>query len=758
MGRLFFLPLCDNAPVIGQTVSHYRVLDRLGSGGMGVVYRAEDLRLRRPVALKFLHPSSSGDATARDRFLREAHLVARLDHPNICTVFEIDTTEDGQMFIAMAYYEGETLNQRLKKGPLSAEETIEIALQVLAGLGHAHDERLCHRDIKPSNLMITRRGEVKILDFGIARPAEDATVITQVGSVVGTAPYMSPEQLMGYDVDHRSDLWAVGVLLTEMVTGERPFRGDESVVRRAILMHEPQAMTSIATGDLQLLQPVISRALAKEPSDRYQTAKEMHDHLRRIQERLATTLAGPPATRTEPPPSIAVLSFSDLSSERDQEYFCAGLSEELISSLTRLQGLRVASRTSSFQYKDRAVDIRTIGAELNVRTVLEGSVRKSGKRLRITVQLTDVGAGFSLWSARYDREMADVFAIQEEIAESIADTLRRTFNIPLEGTATRRQTGDLEAYHAYLRGRYFWNKRTEEDLHKGIRLFREAIERDPRFALAHAGLADSHVLLGIYGAAPPREVMPQAREAAERALELDKTLAEAHTSLACVAAVYDWDWPAAEESFQKAIRLAPGYATAHQWYAVNCLTPQMRFEEAAAELQTALELDPLSLPVSTSLAIRLFYARQYAAAAEQCRRVLEIDPDFTLARFFLGLSQAEEGKPQEAVQELRAAASDPRPEMLAGLAYTYGRYGAKQEARTILEELVERSRKRYVSPALIAQVQVGLGDLGAALEWLERAVEVHATELAWLRVRPFFDRLYEEPGFSELLDRLGLPA
>ena len=727
---------------------------------MGVVYRAEDLRLRRPVALKFLHPSASGDATARERFLREAHCVARLDHPNVCTLYETDTTEDGQMFLAMAYYEGETLTQRLKNGPLGLGEAIEISLQVLAGLGCAHDERLYHRDIKPSNLMITRRGEVKILDFGIARPAED-TAITQVGSVVGTAPYMSPEQLMGYEADQRSDIWSVGVILTEMVTGQRPFRGDDSLVRRAILSSNPEPLTSIPTGDLQLLHPILSRALAKEPDDRYQSAREMHDHLRRVRERLAATIAGPPSSRPakqELPPSIAVLPFADLSSERDQEYFCAGLSEELISSLTRLQGLRVASRTSAFQYKDRAVDVRKIGSELNVRTVLEGSVRKAGNRLRITVQLTDVQAGYSLWSARYDREMQDIFAIQEEIAESIADTLRKTFDIPLEGAAVQRQTANLEAYHAYLRGRYFWNKRTEEDLRKGIRLFQEAIEKDPRFALAHAGLADSHVLLGIYGAAPPAEVMPEARKAAVRALELDKTLAEAHTSLACVAAVYDWNWSAAEESFQRAIRLAPGYATARQWYAINYLTPRMRFEEAAAELQTALELDPLSLPVSTSLAIQLFYAREYKAAAEQCRRVLEIDPDFPLARFFLGLCHAEEGRLQESVQELKAAVRDRRAEMVAGLGYTYGRYGAKQEARTILEELMESSRQRYVSPALIAQVQVGLGDMDAALEWLGRAFEVHATELAWLRVRPFFERLHGEPAFGELLERLGLPA
>ncbi|MFL6294200.1 MAG: tetratricopeptide repeat protein, partial [Thermoanaerobaculia bacterium] len=526
------------------------------------------------------------------------------------------------------------------------------------------------------------------------------------------------------------------------------------------LSSNPEPLTSVPTVDLHLLHPVLTRALAKEPAERYQSAREMHEHLRRIQERLSVTIAGPIASQAprELPPSIAILPFSDLSSERDQEYFCAGLSEELISSLTRLQGLRVASRTSAFQYKDRAVDVRTIGSELNVRTVLEGSVRKAGNRLRITVQLTDVQAGYSLWSGRYDREMQDIFAIQEEIAESIADTLRKTFDIPLEGVAIQRQTANLEAYHAYLRGRYFWNKRTEEDLRRGIRLFREAIEKDPRFALAHAGLADSYVLLGIYGAAPPGEVMPEAREAAARALELDKTLAEAHTSLACVAAIYDWDWPAAEESFQRAIRLAPGYATARQWYAINCLTPLMRFEEAAAELQTALELDPLSLPVSTSLAIQLFYAREHAAAAEQCRRVLEVDPDFPLARFFLGLCYAEEGRPQEAVQELLAATRDRRAEMLAGLGYTYGRYGAKQEARIILEELVERSRQRYISPALIAQVQVGLGDLESALEWLGRAFEAHATELAWLRVRPFFERLHGEPAFDELLDRLGLPA
>ena len=741
--------------VIGQTVSHYKILDRIGSGGMGVVYHAEDLRLRRSVALKFLSPAASGDETARERFLREAHCVARLDHPNICTVHEVDTLEDGQMFIAMAFYEGETLAQKIRRGPLGIGEAVEIALQVLSGLAYAHEQRLYHRDIKPSNLMITRRGEVKILDFGIARPAED-TAITLVGSVVGTTPYMSPEQLLGHEVDQRTDLWAVGVLLTEMITGERPFRGDDTAVRRSIITGTPAPLTSLPTGDLHLLQPVIAKALAKDLRLRYQTAREMKDHLLQLQEGLAATLAGAPAEL--PPPSIAVLPFADLSSERDQDYFCAGLSEELISALARLQGLRVASRTSSFQFRERTADIRTIGAELNVRTVLEGSVRKSGNRLRITVQLTDVNAGYSLWSARYDREMEDIFAIQEEIADSIVDTLRKTFEISLDGAAAKRPTRNLEAYNAYLKGRFFSNKRTEEDLRKGIRLFQEAIQKDPQFALAHAGLADAYVLLGIYGAEPPVEVMPSAREAASRALDLDRSLAEAHTSLACVSSLFDWDWSAAGESFRRAIRLAPGYATARQWYAIDYLTPQMRFAEAAAELDAALELDPLSLPVNTSLAIQRYYARQYAAAADLCRRALDIDPEFALARFFLGLSYAEEGRYSEALMELQKAASEGRAEMLAGLAYICGRFGAREEARRILDDLMTRSRQRYVSPALIAQVHAGLGDTAAALDWLERAYEAHATELAWLRVRPFFDRLYDEPAFGELLSRLGLPA
>lgn len=743
--------------VIGQTVSHYRVLDRIGSGGMGVVYQAEDLRLRRSVALKFLNPSASHDETARERFLREAHCVARLDHPNICTVYEIDTLEDGQMFIAMAFYEGETLTQKIRRGPLGVAEAMEIAVQVLSGLAYAHEQRLYHRDIKPSNLMITRRGEVKILDFGIARPAED-TAITLVGSVVGTTPYMSPEQLLGHEVDQRTDLWAVGVLLSEMLTGERPFRGDDTAIRRSIITGSPAPLTSLPTSDLNLLQPVIAKALAKDLRQRYQTAGEMKDHLLRLQERVAATLAGTTTASESPPPSIAVLPFADLSSERDQDYFCAGLSEELISALTRLQGLRVASRTSSFQYRERAADIRTIGAELNVRTVLEGSVRKSGSRLRITVQLTDVNAGYSLWSARYDREMEDVFAIQEEIAESIVDTLAKTFEVALHGGVAKRPTRDLDAYNAYLKGRFFSNKRTEEDLRKGIRLFQEAIQKDPQFALAHAGLADAYLLLGIYGAAPPLEMMPAAREAASRALDLDRSLAEAHTSLACVSSLFDWDWSAAGESFQRAIRLAPGYATARQWYAISYLTPLMRFEEAAAELSAALELDPLSLPVNTSLAIERYYARQYTAAADLCRRALDIDPEFALARFFLGLSYAEEGRYSEALLELQKAAREGRAEMLAGLAYICGRFGAMEEARRLLDDLVERSRQRYVSPALIAQVHAGLGDTGAALDALERAYEAHATELAWLRVRPFFDRLSEEPEFADLLSRLGLPA
>ena len=742
--------------VIGQIVSHYRVLEKLGTGGMGVVYRAEDLRLQRPVALKFLHPGASRDATARERFLREAHWASRLDHPNLCTIFEVDTSEDGQMFIAMACYEGETLAQKLKRGPLELPEVIETAVQILAGLEYAHEARVYHRDIKPSNLMITRRGEVKILDFGIARPAED-TAITQLGVAVGTLPYMSPEQTMGRDVDQRTDLWAVGVLLCEMLTGERPFRGGDTTVRRSILEESPEPITDLATRDLALVRPVIAKALAKDPGQRYQNAREMRDHLLQVRD-LVHTGAGR-AAPSPLQPSIAVLPFADLSLGRDQEYFCAGLSEELISALARLEGLRVASRTSAFQYKDRAVDVRVIGQQLNVRTVLEGSVRKSGSRLRITAQLTDIEGGYSLWAGRYDREMEDIFEVQEEIAESIVATLRETFSIQMKGAAARSRTGSVESYHAYLRGRYFWNKRTEEDLQKGIRCFEEAIESDPGFAPAYAGLADSYVLLGIYGAAPPSEVMPRGREAAVRALELDRTLAEAHTSLGCISAVYDWNWARARESFQRALELAPAYATAHQWYAMDYLAPLRKFERAASELRIAQELDPLSLPVLCSIAIQRFYQRSYAAAIEQCRQALEVDPEFATARLFLGLSYAQEERPMEAVSELRAAAAlEESPEVLAGLGYAYARAGQASQARNILDRLVERSQGRYVSSALIAQVHAGLGDAESTLERLELACEERATELAWLQVRPFFDPLREDPRFVVLLSRLGFES
>jgi serine/threonine-protein kinase len=743
--------------VIGQTVSHYRILEKLGSGGMGVVYRAEDYRLRRPVALKFLQPASHGDRASRERFLREAHSASCLDHPNLCTIYEVDTAADGQMFIAMAYYEGETLAERLHRGPLSPAEAVGIALQVLAGLEYAHERGIHHRDIKPSNLLITRRGEVKILDFGVARLAEDAT-ITRTGIVVGTLPYMAPEQLRGDEVGTQADLWAVGVLLNEMLTGERPFKGNESAMRHSILTRNPDPMVTLGTEETSLLQPVVLRALAREPWQRYQTAGQMRDDLLRVQSRISPAAAAerPPAA-AESPPSIAVLPFADLSPGRDQDYFCAGIGEELISALAHLQGVRVASRTSSFQYRDQAVDVRRIGAELNVRTVLEGSVRKAGNRLRITVQLTDVGAGYSLWSGRYDRELEDVFAIQEEIASSIVAALRERFDFTGSGQVARRRTEDLEAYHAYLKGRYFWNKRSEEDLRKGIRFFEEAIEKDPEFALAYAGLADSYLLLGIYGAAPPAEVMPKGREAALRALELDRTLAEAHASLACISAVYDWNWPRARESFQKAIQLAPGYATAHQWYGINLLTPFSQFAEAARALKTALELDPLSLAANVSVAIQRFYAREYDQAIEQCLRTLEIDPDFATARLFLGLSYLQKGEPEKALAELGAAAErEGSAEVLAGLGYALGQAGERQEAARVLDRLRGLSSERYISSALIAQVHAGLDDTKGALDSLGRAFGEHATELAWLRVRPFFDRLHGEPRFSRLLDGIGL--
>ncbi|MFQ5641552.1 MAG: protein kinase, partial [bacterium] len=499
--------------MIGQTISHYRILEKLGEGGMGVVYKAKDTKLKRTVALKFLPPDLTRDDEAKERFMLEAQAASALDHPNICTIHEIDETKDGQLFIAMACYQGETLKQRLEsvgangRSPLPVAEAIEIVIQIAHGLAKAHEQGIVHRDIKPANIMVTTDGIVKILDFGLAK-LTGATQLTKTGTTLGTVAYMSPEQAQGVTVDHRTDIWSLGVVLYEMVSGELPFRGEyEAAVIYSILNEAPEQETAIPAN----LQQIVAKALAKEPEERYQQMDELLADLNSLKKELESEATKETAAEEKAAPSIAVLPFVDMSPEKDQEYFCDGMAEDLIDTFTKLEGLQVVSRTSAFQFKGKELSIQKIGAELKVNHVLEGSVRKAANRLRITAQLINVADGYHLWSEKYDRELEDVFAIQDDIASTIVNTLKVKLVGEPEVPLIKRYTENLEAYQLYLKGRYFWNKRHQGELQQAMAFFNQTIEKEPTHALAYTGLADSFFIIGHYCYLPPKEAFLKAK-------------------------------------------------------------------------------------------------------------------------------------------------------------------------------------------------------------------------------------------------------
>ncbi|UCD57201.1 MAG: protein kinase, partial [Candidatus Hydrogenedentota bacterium] len=669
----------------GTKLGNHEIESLLGRGGMGVVYKARQISLDRPVALKILPPALSSDISFVKRFQREARAVAKLSHPNIMQVFDI-AEEQGLHFFSMEYVQGRTLDQVLKeKGRLDFDEAAQIITQAAQGIEHAHENKILHRDIKPSNIILDRRGNVKVMDFGLARIAEDPSKLTQSGTLMGTLDYMSPEQCRGEELGSRTDIYSLGVVLYEMLTGRVPFDAPNEAALIYKIVHDTPADIRALSPDVPpILSAIVERATAKDKEDRYPNISEFLKDVRS-----ASILASPNAPEEEASPSIAVLPFADMSYEKDQEYFCDGIAEELINALTQLEDLRVIARTSAFSFKDEKVDVHEIGKRLNVQTVLEGSVRKAGNRLRITAQLVDTSGGHHLWSERYDRNLGDVFAIQDEITVAIVDKLRPKLLKGEKARLARRQTVDLEAYSLYLKGRFFWNKRTEEGLRKAIEYFEKGIEIDPEYALLYAGLADTYSNLPFYSASLSTEVFPLAKQAALKALQLDDALAEAHASLAFIKTLYDWDWEGAEREFRRAIELNPGYATAHHWYAIY-LAYQSRFDEAISEVKEAVELDPLSLTINAFVGMMFSQARQYDRAIAALEKTLELDPGFLLAHRFLGLAYLRNSRYEEALEKFEMEKDVSRGwnldwEHMIGV--TYALMGRKGEAQKVLDNL-----------------------------------------------------------------------
>ncbi|MEE9167432.1 MAG: protein kinase [Candidatus Neomarinimicrobiota bacterium] len=787
---------------IGEKISHYRIIEKLGEGGMGIVYKAEDTKLKRTVALKFLPSHLLTNEEEKTRFLHEARAASALDHPNICTVYEIDETDDDRMFISMGCYDGETVKEKIKRESMNPDEAVDLAIQVAQGLATAHEGGIVHRDIKPGNIMVTTDGLAKLVDFGLAKLAGEAR-ITKVGTTVGTVAYMSPEQAQGEEVDHLTDIWSFGVVLYEMLTGQLPFKGDyEQAVIYSILNEDPQPVSDSHIRMGTAFNTIINKCLAKSRDERCQKMNEVLTDLRNLKRTFESGEVKRQTAEDITPISVAVLPFEDLSPRKDQEYFCDGMAEELINALTGVKRLRVASRTSAFQFKGKAQDVRKIGENLNVSAVLEGSVRKAGKKLRITAQLVDARDGLHLWSESYEGKTTDVFAVQDKIAGAIVDRLKTELPGRLGTPLVKSHAKNLEAYNLYLKGRYHWNKRTEGSLRRSIQWFEKALERDPDYAPAYAGLADSYITLGIYSSLSPNEAMIKAEKAAQKALAIDNTSAEAHCSLGCFKSVYTWDWSGAEREFRRAIESNPSYAMAHHWYAINLLTPLGRFDEAAFQSERACKLDPLSLVINLSVGLQFYFQGQHDKAVDQYRKTLEMDPNFGVAHFFLGQAYNQESRYKEATVEIERAielyggstkwlkimgehraARDKGQKaketladlkkfiphfgnvtssyrsstnMLAMLGYSFAVAGRSRRSRKVLQELIELSRRRYVSAYDIAAIYTGLGEKDAAFDWLEKALEERSYLLIYLKIDPVLDTVRSDPRFAGLLEAVGL--
>ncbi len=743
--------------MIGKTISHYTILEELGEGGMGVVYKAEDLKLKRSVALKFLRPFASGSDKEKSRFVHEAQAAAALDHPNICTVHEIDEVE-GQTFIAMAYIKGKSVKEKIESGPLKLDEALDIAIQLTEGLHAAHEKGIVHRDIKSANIMVAENGQVKITDFGLAKLAGQ-TKITKTGTTMGTVAYMSPEQARGEKIDHRTDIWSLAVVLYEMITGQQPFKGEyELAAVYSIINEEPENMANLRKGVPIELKTIVSKAMTKDVEERYQNVGELLFDLRSLVKKYESTCFTDQISQMKSVPSIAVLPFVDMSPQKDQEYFCDGIAEELINVLTHVENLHVVARTSAYSFKHKNLDVREIGRKLNVEHVLEGSVRKAGNRVRITAQLVTVIDGYHVWSEKYERDMEDIFAIQDDISLAIVDNLKIRLLRKEKEAILKRHTDDLEAYNLYLKGIYFSRMYSAEGFNNAIEYFERSLQQDPNYALAYYGLAEVYYTISYWSNVPPKEAYPKAKAYTKKALDIDETLAEAHAALGLVCAFYEWNWQPAEQELKHALRLSPNSAIirmSYSWF----LSLTERSEEAINEAKRAQELDPLSGLINSHVGHACIWGSQYDKAIEELQMTLKIIPDFYLAHYYLGLAYRAKSMINEATAEFEKAVDlntkATLPAMI--LAATYFESGKKAEGERLWEKLEQRSKAEYMPPMGYFYIHLACGEPDIALEWLKQACEERDSFLPWCRVIPIDSyRIPDEPRFQALLKKFGL--
>ncbi len=755
--------------MIGKHLGHYVLLARLGSGGMGDVFVAHDTKLDRRVALKLPRQDVAASVDRLALFRREARAAAALNHPSIVHIYSVEDA-DGLTFITMELVSGRSLRQLLNThAPLALPKTLAVAAGIAEGLASAHAAGVLHRDLKPANVMITDDDRVKILDFGVAtflRPAatwdgDSATTTTELshrGITVGTIGYMSPEQALGRPLDARSDIFALGVMLYEMATGKAPFGPDTpAAVFDHLLNRQPPSLLTLNPSLPTSLVAVVDKALEKDPERRYRTANEFLEDLKRTDPANAPrTVAGTGPDERRRLSSIVVLPFADLSPLRDQEYFCHGITEEIISSLTRVPGLRVISRTSAFAFQGKDLDVTEIGRRLRVGTALEGSVRRAGDRVRVTAQLVDAEDGYQHWSKRFDRELSDVFAIQDEIASSIVDELR--VELARRPTAIRAPF-DAAAHDAYLRGLYALNKWTHDSMRQAIADFREAIARDSRFAPAYAALAEGlNWLYSGLGILPASETVPEARWAVNKALEFDPDLADAHKVRGLIAMNHEWDRDGARDGLTRALQLGPGSAAAHLWNAWRLALLERRYDEALGELEEAERLDPLDLQLKTLIGYVHHFHHDPDRAIAQFQKVLELNPSFTFAHYALGDAWTLQEQYDRAIAEYhQAMALGGRSVNHVGvLGYAYGRLGQVDRAKEHLQELTARAAHGYVSAMWIALIHLGLGDLDRVFGCLERAFEERDGSLILITAAVEFDPVREDPRFTSLLGRMGL--